>query len=324
MGQKERGVDEEAIPDPRVAEFMATTSATIAARAGTTNEERRAFSRGPVPPVPSDKEFHRVTDEILDGIPIRFYEQATDPTGLIVYFHGGGWVVGSVGFMDNMARELAYASGANLVSVEYRLAPEHPYPAPLDDCENATRAVLRDLSRFGGESLPVAVAGESAGGNLAAAVALRLRDAGEMFLAAQVLIYAALDHRGDYPSRKSFRNVFAAEAAPSGAESARRGWGVYGGGPDIDTDPYYSPMLADNLSGMPATLVVGAGMDFFRDEGRVFAERLRQAGVEAEDVCWAGQPHGFMNLLMPASADAYAQIGSWLRATFARASAGLC
>ena len=116
-----------------------------------------------------------------------------------MYFHGGGYVLGSIGLMDNVARELAHGSGAVVVSVGYRLAPEDPYPAGLDDCERVTRWAFANAERFGVSPQAVAVAGESAGGNLAAAVALRLRDAGDASLAGQVLIYPQVSGHDDVP-----------------------------------------------------------------------------------------------------------------------------
>ena len=124
------------------------------------------------------------------------------PTGLVVYLHGGGFCIGSIGLMDNVARELAHCAGAAVVSVEYRLAPEHPFPAGLDDCEAVTRWALANTARFGVRRDHVAVAGESAGGNLATAVALRLRGDADPPLAGQVLIYPVTDSAVGDPRRR--------------------------------------------------------------------------------------------------------------------------
>src|SRR5262249_50597381 len=127
--------------------------------------------------LPCDVEIAHVEDADVDGIPIRIYRNEEPPTGLVVYFHGGGFVLGSIGIMDNVARELCAGSGAVVISVGYRRAPENPYPAGLDDCEAVTRWAIANASTFGVPEAKVAIAGESAGGNLSAALALRFRDA---------------------------------------------------------------------------------------------------------------------------------------------------
>lgn len=263
--------------------------------------------------MPSRHEIDRVADDLAEGVPVRIYEHAGPPTGLVVYFHGGGWSIGSIGMMDNIARELAHGAGAAVVSVGYRLAPENPYPAGLDDCERVTRWAVDNLDRFGVAPGRVAVAGESAGGNLAAAVTLRLRDSGTMPLCAQVMLYPVVDiGAADYPSRAAF-------PMERGLGEA---WAMYGGGRDIDGDPYAAPILAEDLSGLPPALIVVAGCDALRDEGRAYAARLRAAGVEVEDICCAGQPHGFLNRMFPAADKAFDEkVGPWLRQALGRVSA---
>ena len=179
-------------------------------------------------PFPVTREIARVTDDEVEGIPIRIYEHEAPATGLLVYLHGGGFCIGSIGLMDNVARELAHATGAAVVSVEYRLAAEHPYPAGLDDCEVVTRWALANADRFGVAPTQVAVTGESAGGNLSAAVALRLRDAVDppaAPLAAQVLLYPGTAGRADdadLPSRRYFDGIVLSDKAGtcSGARTA--------------------------------------------------------------------------------------------------------
>ncbi len=272
-------------------------------------------------PFPVTREIARVTDEVVDGIPVRLYEHDEPATGLIVYFHGGGFCIGSIGLMDNVARELAHASGAAVVSVEYRLAPEHPYPAGLDDCEAVTRWALADAARFGVAPTQVAVVGESAGGNLSAAVALRLRDAADppaAPLAAQVLLYPGTAGRADdadLPSRRYFDGIVLSDKARDVF------WGAYSAGRDLDGDPYAAPLWADDLTGLPPAFVVLGGCDVLRDEGRAYADRLLEAGVDTEEVCYAGQPHGFLNQGFPAADLAFAAVGAWLRPRLAAAGA---
>jgi len=255
----------------------------------------------------------RVADDLVGDVPIRIYAGAGPPTGLLVYFHGGGWVIGSIGLMDNVARELAHSTGAVVVSVGYRLAPENPYPAGLDDCDAVTRWAVANASRFDVPPQSVVVAGESAGGNLAAAVALRLRDAGDASLAGQVLIYPVLDNAtASYESREAFAGLIISRT------QMIRYWEAYSGGRELDEDPFAAPLRAGTLKGVPPALVVLGGCDVLRDEGRVYAARLRDDGVDVEEVCYPGQPHGFVNFGFPAATLAFERIGGWLRSTFAR------
>jgi len=182
--ERSSGVEAEGVMDPWVAEWM-TANPERATPMEDLSPEILELARGPYG-MPVTREIAHVDDETVDGVPVRIYRGDDRPTGLLVYFHGGGFVMGSIGIMDNVARELAHATGATVVSVEYRLAPEHPYPAGLDDCETVTRWAFANVDRFEVSPATVAVSGESAGGNLAAALALRLRDAGDMSLAAQV------------------------------------------------------------------------------------------------------------------------------------------
>ena len=256
---------------------------------------------------PVTREVAHVTDEEVYGVPVRIYVGEAPATGLLVYFHGGGFCIGSIGLMDNVARELAHATGAAVVSVGYRLAPEDPFPEGLDDCETVTRWALAHTERFGVAPGQVAVAGESAGGNLSAAVALRLRDAGEDALAAQVLLYPVLAGVTPYPSREEFDGIMLTQ------RSHEVYWTAYSGDQDIDREPYAAPLQAESLAGLPPAFVLLGGCDGLRDEGRHYAERLAADGVPVEEVCLAGQPHGFLNLGFPAAAEAYAHVGRWLR-----------
>jgi acetyl esterase len=270
------------------------------------------LARGAMGSSPS-RHIARVTDDFVGDAPIRIYAADGPATGLIVYFHGGGWMIGSIGLMDNVARELAHSTGAVVVSVGYRLAPEHPYPAGLDDCEAVTRWALTNATKFDVPPESVALAGESAGGNLAAAVALRLRDAGDAAVAGQVLIYPVLDNAtASYDSREAFAGLIVSR------KQMIRYWEAYSGGRELDEDPFAAPLHADTLAGLPPALIVLGGCDLLRDEGSEYAARLRDDGVEVEAVCYPGQPHGFVNFGFPAAAVAFERIGLWLRSAFAR------
>jgi acetyl esterase len=259
--------------------------------------------------IPVSQQITRVHDEMIEQIPVRVYEHATEPTGLVVYFHGGGFCIGSVALMDNVARELAFATGAAVISVEYRLAPENPYPAALDDCEAVTRWALANAGTLKVREGAVLVAGESAGGNLATAVCLRLRDVHVTpRLLGQVLIYPVLDaHDSPHASRKEFAGLVVSK------EMDEWFWVSYGGSRDITRDPFAAPLQAATLAGLPPALVILGGCDLLRDEGRAYSRRLREAGVETEEVCYPGQPHGFVNFGFPASQGAYDTIGRWAR-----------
>lgn len=274
--------------------------------------EMLALARSPVGAPPTRPIAH-VTDHIVDGVPVRVYEHDQQPTGIVVYFHGGGFCIGSVGLMDNVARELAHHAGAAVVSVEYRLAPEHPYPGGLDDCETVTRWVLAHAPDLGASSDRVAVAGESAGGNLAAAVTLRLRGKVDVPLAAQVLIYPGVDGGSrTHRSKEEFAGIVLSPTTMDGF------WSRYTAGRDLGREPFAAPLQAESLADLPPAIVVLGGCDPLRDEGRLYAGRLREEGVDVDEVCYDGQPHGFVNFQLPAAAQAFERVGAWLRSAFAR------
>jgi acetyl esterase len=274
------------------------------------------FARGDITPFPVTRELANVYDDVVEGIPVRIYEVEGEPTGLLVYFHGGGYCIGSISIMDNVARELAHACQAVVVSVEYRLAPEHPFPAGLDDCETVTRWALANTARFGVAPDSVMVAGESAGGNFAASVSMRLRDGAaglEAPLAGQVLIYPGVDD-GTEPSQS--RKDFGGRAMS--VEDIEWCWAAYTGGrDDLHDDPYLAPLRAPSHADLPPAIVILGGCDFLRDEGRAYAGKLRDSGVEVEETCYPGQIHGFVNQMFPVAADAFERIGTWVQTRFA-------
>jgi acetyl esterase len=264
-----------------------------------------ALARGPVG-FPVTRDIAHIADEVVGDVPIRVYRDEGPPTGVVVYFHGGGFVIGSIGLMDNVARELAHCSGAVVVSVGYRLAPENPFPAGLDDCEAVTRWAHANASTFDVSPGSLVVAGESAGGNLAAAVALRLRES-DVPLAGQVLIYPSVGGGATFPSSEEFDGLILSRTA------REKYWAAYSGGQDLHQDPFAVPLAAESLQGLPPALVVLGGCDMLRDEGRAYAARLEADGVHTDEICFAGQPHGFVNHGFPAATPAFDQIGGWLR-----------
>lgn len=226
------------------------------------------------------------------GGPIRIRRYDPSPgetTALVLFFHGGGWVICDLDTHDTVCRSLAAGSGATVLSVDYRLAPEHPFPAGLEDCYAATTWAVDHAAELGVDPRRVAVAGDSAGGNLAAAVTLLARDRDGPDLAYQLLVYPVLDHRLETRSYVDF-----AEGHNLTRAAMRWFWDLYLAGAPGD-DPLASPLRAADLSGLPPALIVTAGHDPLRDEGEAYVERLRVAGVEAALVRAPGLFHGFFS-----------------------------
>jgi acetyl esterase/lipase len=273
----------------------------------TLDEARRQSEAGaPVQFGPVEDVFS-VTDEVVAGVPVRLYSPSADADlPLTVFFHGGGWVLGSLDTHDGLCRALANRARCRVAAVHYRLAPEHPFPAAVDDAWAVTGAAF--------DRAPVvAVAGDSAGGNLAAVMALRARDAG-LPLAAQVLVYPVLDHRFDTRSY-----VDNAEGFGLTLDGMRWYWDRYLAGAD-GSHPDASPLRASSFAGVAPALVVVCEHDTLRDEGRAYAERLRQAGVPVELSEYAGMIHGFarMPAMIDRGRDVIDEIGTTLRQALMR------
>jgi acetyl esterase len=249
-----------------------------------------------------------------DGVPVRIYRPSPDPgLPVLVVFHGGGWVIGTAEQFDGIARQLANASDAIVVSVDYRLAPEHPFPAPLDDCWRAVQWTAAHAAEFGGDPARLAVGGDSAGGNLAAVCALRARDAG-LPIALQVLIYPVCDC--DFTTGSYGDN---AEGYFLEREEMEWFFDCYtAGGKHDPADPSISPMRANDLAGVAPALVLTAEFDPLRDEGEAYAAKLRAAGVDVETMRYEGMIHGFFGCpgAFEASRDAMSLVGTALRSAF--------
>jgi acetyl esterase len=300
---------DEGVLDPAAKEWLDANPMSSIPFSDILKPEILPLARGPEGG-PVTREIAKVTDDLVEGIPVRFYEHADAPTGLVVYFHGGGFCIGSIGLMDNVARELAHATGAAVISVEYRLAPEDPFPAGFDDCVTVTRWAIANAERFNASPNQVAVAGESAGGNLSAAVSLYMRD-NDPPLAAQVLIYPGTAAFGDeFPSRNDFEGIVISLKGNTIRDA-------YWGDADNSANEFAVPLAAKSLAGLPPAIVVLGGCDPLRDEGRAYARRMEAEGVTVEELCCAGQPHGFVNFGLPAAADAFDRIGTFVRKAFA-------
>ena len=267
----------------------------------TPGEARASFSKlaelaGPAP------EMQRVEERTIEGpdgqAKLRILVPIQRPRGVLVYYHGGGWVLGSIDDHDTVARKLAERTSCAVVLVEYRLAPENPYPAAVDDSYAALEWVGKHLSDIVGPDVPIQdapliVIGDSAGGNIAAVMAIRTRDRNGPAIALQVLIYPVTDADLNRPSYTDPENDllltrdgmiwFWDHYLP---ESARR------------NEPEASPLQTEDLSGLPPAVILTAEHDVLRDEGEAYAARLQQANVATNLKRFAGQTHGFFTLLM--------------------------
>jgi acetyl esterase len=223
-------------------------------------------------------------------IPVIIYTPPGDgPFPALVMFHGGCWIVGNIDLADRPHRALAEATGCVVVAVNYQKAPEHGFPVPLDDCYAAYTWTVAHADVLGVDAARVGVCGDSAGGNLAAAVALRSRDVGGPLPAVQVLIYPALDPDLDTPSA-----VNNAEGFGLTTEDMRWSWGQYLQSPDDWHNPWACPARSPSLAGLPPAVVITAEFDVLRDEGRAYADRLRRDGVPVSHHHYGGAVHGFL------------------------------
>jgi len=209
----------------------------------------------------------------------------------LVYYHGGGWTIGDLDTHDVLCRELCNAGGTVVVAVDYRMGPEHRFPAAVDDCIAATSWVHRQASELGIDPTRLAVGGDSAGGNLAAVVSIAARDAGTLPIAYQLLIYPATDMRRGHPSHTENGSGYLLTSETIGYYHDH-----YIADPAHDLDWRASPLLHPDLSRLPPALVLTAGFDPLRDEGFDYANRLVAAGNRATYVCFERQIHGFITM----------------------------
>ena len=283
--------------DPHIAPLLELLATVPPMSEGSPEAAREAFRRLTVEGRRPEQvvQVGSVEDTTIPGpagdLAARVYRPSAEgPLPTVMLFHGGGWVIGDLDTHDSMARSICRDCDAVVVSVDYRLAPEAPFPAAVDDALAATRWVADRLADFGGDAR-LAVAGDSAGGNLAAVVAQQLRDSGGPTLAAQLLVYPATDVSGDFASRTEnaegyfldlptmvwFMEHYAADAA-------------------AHEDPRLSPLRHPDLSGLPPAVIVTAEYDPLRDEGEAYATALTEAGVEVDVRRFDGMIHGFFDM----------------------------
>ena len=263
-------------------------------------------------------EVAKVEDRAIPGagaqVPVRIYTpEGTGPFPVLSWFHGGGWVLGNLDTADATARHLAVEAGCVVVSVDYRLAPEAKFPIPFDDCYAATEWIAGNASSINADPNKIAVGGDSAGGNLAAAVALKARDQGGPSLALQLLVYPVTARDFSTGSYRENANGYSLTT-----DSMKWFWDHYLSNNSDAANPYAAPAAANDLTGLPPALVITAEFDPLRDEGEAYAERLMAAGVATTSSRYDGMMHGFFGMpaVMDKAKQAIAEASSALKAAF--------
>ncbi len=279
-----------------------------------TPEDARTYRAGLAAlsgPAPNMARVEEHTIEQADGsFRIRVLVPIESPAGVIVYYHGGGWVVGSIDESDTLGRKLAERTSCAVVLVDYRLAPEHRYPVAVDDSYAALEWAAAHMNEIAGREVPLIVAGDSAGGNLSAVMAVRARDRNGPEIAMQVLIYPVTDANVDRPSYLDPENQLLLTR-----DSMIWFFDHYIPDPAQRTEPDASPIYTEDLSGLPPAVVLTAEHDPLRDEGEEYAQRLEDAGVEVNMQRHKGQMHAFFALLMlPGSERGMQQVVRAIRA----------
>jgi acetyl esterase len=273
----------------------AMVASGLAFRPGTTPEQRREAMNRVIPDGARIEPVHGVEDRTLPGpagaIPVRVFRPSAATAPILVWFHGGGWVTGSIETHDLVCRQLCVAVDAIVVSVDYRLAPETKFPGAVDDCVAAWSWIGAHAADLGGDPARIAVGGDSAGGNLAAVVAIVARDHDGPAPAHQLLVYPVTDHEFERPSMVDNATGYFLEA-----DTMRWFYEHYARDPGDCADWRMSPLRAPEVAGLAPATVLTAEFDPLRDQGEAYGERLRAAGVPAEIVCADGVFHGYFGV----------------------------
>ncbi len=304
--------------DPELAEIvrLANSAPGLPFDPGSVDQLRElsraaAVAYGPGPEVAAIED--RTVPGPRGAIPVRIYHPEVEAVGILVFFHGSGFVIFDLDTHDRECRLLARNASVVVVSVDYALAPEHPFPAAFDDCLAATRWIAANGAALGVPALPIGVAGDSAGGNLAAAVSAALRADAGCRLRCQMLVYPVTDLANRAPSYAENGEGYLLTAAAM--EFFIR---CYAPDRRQRLDPRASPLLADEFTGLPRTLVIVAGLDPLRDEGEAYARALEKAGVDVSLVQYDGAVHGFfqMSNFSMLAKDAIARCSAFLKESF--------
>ncbi|PXY35986.1 alpha/beta hydrolase [Prauserella flavalba] len=254
---------------------------------------------GPGPDMARVEE-HAVSTQDGGSVGVRLLVPNAEPRGLMVYYHGGGWVLGALDEFDTLGRQLAQRTGCAVALVDYRLAPEHPYPTAAEDAWAALRWLDARQETLLGSRLPLVVAGDSAGGNLSAIVTRRARREGGPEILLQVLVYPVTDCDLDNASYTDPANQLMLSR-----ETMIMFWDHYVADPEARRNEDASPLRCADLGGLPPAVVLVAEHDVLRDEGAAYARRLREAGVTVHERLFTGQMHGFFTMVnvLPGSAE---------------------
>ena len=308
--------------DPQIVQVMENMAAlgfpavhTVSPEEARANAKKRPRSPGP--------EVAKVEDRTIPGpdsdVAVRIYTpEGVGPFPVLAWFHGGGWVVGDLDFADGTARNLCVGGNCVVVSVDYRLAPDARFPGPAEDCWAATTWAVNNSASINGDPSRLAVGGDSAGGNLAAAMCLMAADRGGPEIALQVLIYPVTDAKLDTISYADNSEGYSLTKT-----TMEWYWEQYLGSPDDATNPYAAPLQAKSLAGQPRALVITAEFDPLRDEGEAYAKRLAEAGVETTATRYDGVIHGFfgMGAVVDKGQQAVDEASAVLRSAFAKSGA---
>jgi acetyl esterase len=318
IGPPPRLDGQELAPDIQMMLALGEWSGETSLVEGRTVEQARAESLASVPLVTGPpRPMARVEDLGIAGpggeMAARLYVglgAPQPPQPLLVYYHGGGWVIGDLDTHDGACRFLAEYSGCRVLSIDYRRAPEHPFPEPLEDAAAAFAWAHEHAAELGADPARIAVGGDSAGGNLATAVCLQARDSGAAMPAMQLLLYPVTDAVGGQPSRDTFaKGFFLTKNDMEWFENHYIPDGIE------DADPRASMMRANDVSGLPPAYVATAGFDPLRDEGEIYALRMREAGVQVVLQRHASLIHGFANFtaLCPSARTGMLEVAGALR-----------
>ncbi|MBC7474668.1 MAG: alpha/beta hydrolase [Candidatus Sericytochromatia bacterium] len=258
----------------------------------------------------------KVEDKTIESVPVRVYTPSgKGPFPVLVYFHGGGWVIANIDAYDSSARALANAAKCMVVSVGYREAPEYKFPAAPEDSYKVTQWIMKNAKSMNGDPKHIAVGGESAGGNLATVVSMMSRDRKAKMPIYQLLVYPVTDHNFSRPSY-----IENAMAKPLNKAMMSWFWNNYLKSPADEMNPYASPMKAKSLKGLPPATIIGAEIDPLRSEGMAYSDRLKKAGIAVNYKLYKGVTHEFfgMTAVLDKSKDAIKFAATDLKKAFSK------